>query len=130
MPFGLVNAPAVFQAFINDVLRAMLNIFVFVYMDDILIFSLNLQEHIQHVRQVLAQLLKHKLFKLEKREFHVPAVSFLGFHVSKDSLQMDPGKIRAVLDWPRPTSVKQVQRFLGFSNSYRRFIRNARTVYN
>ncbi len=99
MPFGLVNAPAVFHAFINDVLREMLNIFVFVYLDDILIFSRNLQEHIQHVRQVLAQLLKHKLFvKLEKSEFHVPAVSFLGFHVSKGSLQMDPGKIRAVLD--------------------------------
>lgn len=129
MPFGLVNAPAVFQAFINDVLREMLNIFVFVYLDDILIFSRNLQEHIQHVRQVLTQLLKHKLFvKLEKSEFHVPAVSFLGFHVSKGSLQMDPGKIRAVLDWPRPTSVKQVQRFLGFSNFYRRFISNFSSI--
>lgn len=129
MPFGLVNAPAVFQAFINDVLREMLNIFVFVYLDDILIFSRNPQEHIQHVRQVLAQLLKHKLFvKLEKSEFHVPAVSFLGFHVSKGSLQMDPGKIRADLDWPPPASVKQVQRFLGFSNFYRRFIRNFSSV--
>uniref|UniRef100_A0A9J7Y295 Gypsy retrotransposon integrase-like protein 1 n=1 Tax=Cyprinus carpio carpio TaxID=630221 RepID=A0A9J7Y295_CYPCA len=129
MPFGLVNAPAVFQAFINDVLREMLNIFVFVYLDDILIFSRNLQEHIQHVRQALTQLLKHKLFvKLEKSEFHVPAVSFLGFHVSKGSLQVDPGKIRAVLDWPRPTSVKQVQRFLGFSNFYRRFIRNFSSI--
>lgn len=67
MPFGLVNAPAVFQALINDVLREMLNKFVFVYLDDILIFSCNYQEHIQHVRQVLSQLLKHSLFvKLEK----------------------------------------------------------------
>lgn len=62
--------------------------------------------------------------KLEKSEFHVPEVSFLGFRVSKGSLQIDPGKIQAVLDWPRPTSIKQVQRFLGFSNFYRRFIRN------
>ncbi len=129
IPFGLVNAPTVFQAFINDFLREMLNISMFVYLDDILIFSHNFHAHIQHVRQVLAQLLKHKLFvKLEKGELHAPAVSFLGFHVSKGSLQMDPGKIRAVLDWPQPTSIKQVQCFLGFSNFYRRFIRNFSSV--
>ncbi|KAI7792353.1 hypothetical protein IRJ41_006321 [Triplophysa rosa] len=127
MPFGLVNAPAVFQCLINDVLREMLNLSVFVYLDDILIFSRNHEEHVQHVRRVLTQLLKHKLFvKLEKSEFHVPSVSFLGFWVSKGSLQMDPGKIQAVLDWPQPNSIKQVQRFLGFSNFYRRFIRNFR----
>lgn len=61
MPFGLVNAPAIFQAFINDVLREMLNTFVFVYLDDILIFSRNYPEHVHHVRQVLAQLLKQTL---------------------------------------------------------------------
>lgn len=65
---------------------------------------------------------------MEKSEFHVPEVSFLGFRVSKGSLQIDPGKIQAVLDWPRPTSIKQVQRFLGFSNFYRRFIRNFSSV--
>ncbi|KAL0153760.1 hypothetical protein M9458_050876 [Cirrhinus mrigala] len=108
MPFGLVNAPAVFQAFINDVLRDTLNKFVFVYFDDILIFSSSYQEHVQHVRQVLQRLLQNRLFiKLEKSEFHVPRVSFLGFIVSKGSLQMDPSKVRAVLDWPQPNSVKQ-----------------------
>ncbi|KAI7810424.1 putative retrotransposon-like protein 1-like [Triplophysa rosa] len=116
MPFGLANAPAVFQALINDVLREMLDKFVFVYLDDILIFSASYQDHIQHVRQVLSQLLKHSLFvKLEKSEFHVPSVSFLGFIVSRGSLQMDPGKIRAVQEWPQPSSLKQVQRFLGGS---------------
>ncbi len=125
MPFGLVNAPAVFQALINDVLRDMLNRFVFVYLDDILIFSKNLQEHVQHVRLVLKQLLGNYLFvKLEKSEFHVQEVSFLGFIVSKGHIQMDPAKTQAVRDWPRPTSAKQVQRFLGFSNFYRSFIRN------
>ncbi len=125
MPFGLVNAPAVFQALINDVLSDMLNRFVFVYLDDILIFSKNLQEHVQHVRLVLKQLLRNHLFvKLEKSEFHVQEVSFLGFIVSKGHIQMDPAKTQAVRDWPRPTSAKQVQRFLGFSNFYRRFIRN------
>lgn len=129
MPFGLVNAPAVFQALINDVLREMLDKFVFVYLDDILIFSKNYQEHVQHVRQVLSQLLKHSLFvKLEKSEFHVSSVPFLGFIVSKGNLQMDPGKVHAVREWPQPSSVKQVQRFLGFANFYRKFIRNFSSV--
>lgn len=129
MPFGLANAPAVFQSFINDVLREMLNIFVFVYLDDILIFSHNPEEHVIHVRKVLIELLKHGLFvKLEKSEFHVSSVSFLGFIVSKGSLQMDPSKTRAVLDWPQPTSIKEVQRFLGFANFYRRFIRNFSSI--
>lgn len=117
MPFGLVNAPATFQALINDVLREMLNVFVFVYLDDILIFSRTYHEHVQQVRQVLTQLLKNRLYvKLEKSEFHVPEISFLGFRVSRGSLQMERGKIRAALNWPQPTSVKQVQRLLGFSN--------------
>ncbi len=129
MPFGLVNAPAVFQAFINDVLREMLNQFVFVYLDDILIFSRCYQDHVQHVRQVLSQLLRNNLFvKVEKCVFHVPTVSFLGFIVSNGSIQMDPGKTHAVLNWPQPCSVKQVQRFLGFANFFRRFIRNFSSI--
>ena len=80
MPFGLKSAPAVFQAFINDVLRDMINHFVFVYLDDILIFSRSLEEHRHHVRQVLQRLLRNHLFaKPEKCEFHVKEVSFLGF---------------------------------------------------
>ena len=71
MPFGLTNAPAVFQALINDVLRDMLNIFVFAYLDDILIFSSSLQEHTKHVRHVLKRLLDSHLYvKPEKCEFH------------------------------------------------------------
>ena len=67
MPFGLTNAPAVFQALINDVLRDFLNRFIFVYLDDILIFSRSLDEHVSHVRQVLSRLLENKLFvKVEK----------------------------------------------------------------
>ncbi len=77
LPFGLVNAPAVFQALINDVLRDMLNIFVFVYLDDILIFSPSLQVHIQHVRRVLQRLLENRLFvKAEKCTFHARSVTF------------------------------------------------------
>jgi len=128
MPFGLANAPEVFQAFVNDVLREMLNHFVFVYLDDIL-FSDSLQEHIHHVQQVPRKLLENHLFvKLEKCEFHVPKVSFLGYVVSQEGIQMEPTKVSAITNWPQPKSLKQVQRFLGFGNFYRKFIRNFSTI--
>lgn len=116
MPFGLTNAPAVFQALVNDVLRDYLNKFVFVYLDDILIFS-DIETHIQHVRKVLQKLLDNHLYvKAEKCEFHVSTVSFLGLIVSEGQVSMDPVKLQAVQDWPTPTSRKEVQRFLGFAN--------------
>ncbi|KAG1934059.1 retrotransposable element [Pimephales promelas] len=124
LPFGLVNAPAVFQALINDVLRDMLNLFVFVYLDDILIFSPTLQVHVQHVRQVLQRLLENRLFvKAEKCTFHAPTVTFLGSVISAQGISMDPVKVRAVIDWPILESRVALQRFLGFANFYRRFIR-------
>uniref|UniRef100_A0A3B3DGY8 Gypsy retrotransposon integrase-like protein 1 n=1 Tax=Oryzias melastigma TaxID=30732 RepID=A0A3B3DGY8_ORYME len=124
MPFGLTNAPAIFQNMVNDVLGDMVNKFVFVYLDDILIFSRSETEHIKHVRQVLQRLLQNKLFvKAEKCEFHTPTTSFLGLLVAKDKIMMDPKKTDAVLEWPVPTSRKQLQRFLGFANFYRRFIK-------
>jgi hypothetical protein len=123
LPFGLVNAPAVFQALINDVLRDMLNIFVFVYLDDILIFSPSLQVHVQHVRRVLQRLLENRLFvKAEKCSFYVPSVTFLGSVISAEGISMDPAKVRAVTEWPVPDSRVALQRFLGFANFYRRFI--------
>uniref|UniRef100_A0AAQ4QDM9 Gypsy retrotransposon integrase-like protein 1 n=1 Tax=Gasterosteus aculeatus aculeatus TaxID=481459 RepID=A0AAQ4QDM9_GASAC len=129
MPFGLTNAPAVFQALVNDVLRDLLNRFVFVYLDDILIFSRSEQEHTQHVRQVLQRLLENQLFvKAEKCVFHAPEVSFLGFIVSSGSVRMDPAKVSAVAEWPQPGTRKQLQRFLGFANFYRRFIRNYSSI--
>uniref|UniRef100_A0AAQ4QLT0 Gypsy retrotransposon integrase-like protein 1 n=1 Tax=Gasterosteus aculeatus aculeatus TaxID=481459 RepID=A0AAQ4QLT0_GASAC len=129
MPFGLSNAPAVFQALVNDVLRDMLNQYVFVYLDDILIFSPDEDTHVKHVHQVLQRLLTHQLFvKAEKCEFHVSSVAFLGFIVSQDNIQMDPAKVSAVTEWATPTSRKHLQRFLGFANFYRRFIRNFSTI--
>lgn len=125
MPFGLTNAPSVFQALVNDVLRDMLNKFVFVYLDDILIFSSNLSEHIQHVRLVLQRLLDNKLFvKAEKCQFHAAKVNFLGFVIEQGQLKADPEKVKAVAEWPIPETRKQLQRFLGFANFYRRFIKD------
>lgn len=125
MPFGLTNAPAVFQALINDVLRDFLNHFVFVYLDDILIFSRDPEEHTSHVRQVLVRLLENRLFvKAEKCEFGVSTVSFLGHVIQEGQVRADPSKIRAVEEWPVPSSRKELQCILGFANFYRRFIRD------
>lgn len=129
MPFGLTNAPAVFQALVNDILRDFLNRFVFVYLDDILIFSSSAEEHVFHVRQVLQRLLENKLFvKAEKCEFHVESVAFLGYIIGSGQVKPDPSKIQAVVEWPQPENRKQLQRFLGFANFYRRFIRNYSSV--
>lgn len=129
MPFGLTNAPAVFQALVNDVLRDMLNRFVFVYLDDILIFSDSVSNHVSHVRQVLQRLLENQLFvKAEKCEFHRSTIPFLGYIIEAGNIRMDPKKVCAVVDWPPPTSRVELQRFLGFANFYRKFIRGYSSV--
>ncbi|KAJ8253828.1 hypothetical protein COCON_G00204400, partial [Conger conger] len=103
MPFGLTNAPAVFQALVNDVLRDLLGRHVFVYLDDILIYSTNAKDHENHVRQVLQRLLENKLFvKAEKCVFHSDTVEFLGFILERGQIRADPKKILAVTDWPTP----------------------------
>ncbi len=109
----------------NEVFREFLHKFVIVYIDEILIYSRKLAEHRHHVTQVLEQLRKHHLYlKLENCEFQPPVVQFLGYIVSADGIQMDQGKVQAIRDWPQPHSVKELQRFLGFANFYRRFIQN------
>jgi len=125
MPFGLTNAPAVFQRFINYVMSDYLDKFVVVYLDDILIFSKTLGEHITHVSKVLQVLQDNYLIaKLEKCVFHVPEIEFLGHIISGTQIKTDPTKIAAVKDWPVPNSLKELQSFLGFCNYYRRFIKN------
>ncbi|KAL0149040.1 hypothetical protein M9458_055655, partial [Cirrhinus mrigala] len=129
MPFGLVNSPSVFQAFINDVFRDMLNHWVIVYIDDILIYSDSFQEHVNHVRSVLQRLRQHQLYaKLEKCEFHLTKISFLGYIISPEGVAMDDSKVRAVVNWLQPTTIKELQCFLGFAIFYRRFIRNFSSI--
>ncbi|KAK3548264.1 hypothetical protein QTP70_007188 [Hemibagrus guttatus] len=125
MPYGLANAPSVFQDFIHEVLREFLHWCVLVYIDNILIYSRSLAEHHRHVAEVLGRLREFQLFlKAEKCSFHQPSVQFLGYNISSSGIQMDEGKITAIRDWPAPATVKELQRFLGFANFYRRFIRN------
>ncbi|KAI2649864.1 Transposon Tf2-11 polyprotein [Labeo rohita] len=129
MPYGLSISPSVFQTFMNEVFREYLHRFVVVYIDDILIYSRNQAEHRQHVQQVLHKLRQHSLFlKLEKCEFHQSTVQFLGYNISAEGVQMDQGKVNAIQKWPLPNSVKELQRFLGFTNFYRRFIMDYSTI--
>ena len=125
MPFGLTNAPAVFQNLVNDLLRDMINKFVVVFLDDILVFSRSLDEHVLHVRTVLQRLLENRLFvKAEKCVFHSPSVEFLGHIIERGSVKTDPKKVMAVTNWEQPTDRTQLRRFLGFANFYRKFIKN------
>ncbi|KAK3554259.1 hypothetical protein QTP70_020113 [Hemibagrus guttatus] len=129
MPFGLTNAPAVFQALINGVFQDLLGKGLIAYIDDILVYSKSLEEHVLHVREVLSRLQRHHLYvKLEKCEFHRTMVTFLGYGISQRGVEMDMVKVWAVTDWPAPTTVRELQRFLGFANFYRRFIRNYSSV--
>ena len=119
MHYGLTNAPASFQRFMNDIFKDLLDICVVVYLDDILIFSKDPSLHAQHVQEVLRRLCKHDLYaKIDKCEFSVNTTEFLGFVISPDSLRMSEMKVQAIKDWPKPRKVKEVQSFLGFTNFY------------
>ncbi len=129
MPFGLSNSPSVFQSFMNNVFRDMLDRWVIVYIDVILIYSNTLEELIRHVRSVLKRLMQYQLYsKAEKCEFHQTSTSFLGYVISQEGVAMDVRKFKAVLEWPQPQTVKELQRFLGFANFYRRFIWNFSSI--
>jgi hypothetical protein len=124
MPFGLTNAPAVFQHLMNDIFQEYMDEFVVVYLDDILIFSKNQENHDKHVRLVFATLREHGLYaKLEKYEFNKSSVAFLGYVISLDGIFMDKLKVETIQCWATPSSVKDIQHFLGFANFYRRFIK-------
>ena len=125
MPFGLTNAPAAFQQFVNSVFADMLDVCVVVYLNDILVYSDNMEDHTEHIQEVLRQLRQHKLYaKPEKCEFHSDSVEYLGYFLSPDGLTMSQDKVRTICDWPKPCKVKDIQSFLGFVNFYCQFIFN------
>ena len=103
MPFGLTNAPATGQRFVNDTLREFLDVICICYLDDILIYSNNLQDHRKQVKAVLEKLHVAGLFvKLEKCEFEANKTTFLGFVISQQGIEMDPEKVSAGLNWEVP----------------------------
>jgi hypothetical protein len=125
MSFELFNDLAQFQNYINTTLREYLNIFVLIYLDDILMFFENENMHTQHVRLVLARLLQYWLYvKLEKCEFSISRIEFLNFIVSALDVKTKFERIIIIINWLELESHKNVQIFLEFANFYRRFIKS------
>ncbi|MBW0494983.1 hypothetical protein O181_034698 [Austropuccinia psidii MF-1] len=125
MPFGLTTAPSSFQNLFNDILQDLLDFYVVVYLDDIMVFSKSEEEHVTHVSTVLSRLRANNLLaKASKCLFHVSSVEYLGYVVSSEGLKMDQAKVRKILDWPPPGNLKALQSFLGFANFYHHFIKN------
>ena len=129
MPFGLSNASTAFQRFVNTLFANMLDICVVMYLNDILIYSEDMESCQKHVREVLCQLQLHTLFaKLDKCKFHSDSMEYLSYHISPEGLMMSLDKITTIADWPEPCKVKDIQLFLGFTNFYHWFIFNYSNV--
>ena len=119
MPFGLTNAPATFQGLVQDILRPHLDKFVIVYIDDILIYSKDEDEHVHHVCKVLELLREHKMYgKVTKCEFFKESVKYLGHIISSKGIATDPKKVESIQNWPVPKNIKDLQSFLGLCNYY------------
>ena len=121
MPFGLRNAGQTFQRMMDHALGDLH--FCFIYMDDLLIASRDETEHVQHLRVVFQRLQKAGLvLNIEKCQFGVPYVEYLGHHVDPSGVSPLPSSVAAVKNFPQPTNTKQLVSFLGMLNFYRRFI--------
>jgi hypothetical protein len=119
MPFGLVNAPGTFQRFIQHVLREYLDVCCFVYINDILIFSKTRESHLADLNKVLSKLQEHSLKALLlKCKFFLSKVTFLGFDITQEELKMNKKKLLTIVAWPFPSDLKELRRFLGYTNLY------------
>src|SRR5436190_20290392 len=131
VPFGLTNAPATFQAYINKALHGLIDDFCIVYLDDILIFSKMKQEHDQHLQQICEHLREAELYpKLSKCQFYQKEIEFLGFIIGTQGIWMDPKHIETIREWESHPlkSCRDVQVLLGFCNFYRHFIRGYSSI--
>jgi len=124
MPFGLCNAGATFQR-LMDLLMAGLTFDVcLVYLDDIIVFSATLDEHLTRLEAILQRIVRSGLkLRPDKCNLLQTAVHFLGHVISANGIATDPAKVRLVAEWPTPTSLKQLRGFLGLSGYYRKFVR-------
>nr|GEV45935.1 putative reverse transcriptase domain-containing protein [Tanacetum cinerariifolium] len=123
IPFGLTNAPVVFMNLMNRVCKPYLDKFMIVFIDDILIYSKNKQEHEEHLKLILELLKKEQLYaKFSKCEFWIPKVQFLGHMIESQGIHVDPAKIESIKDWASPKTATEIRQFLGLAGYYRRFI--------
>jgi hypothetical protein len=123
MPFGLTNAPTSFMCLMNNILSKYLDKFVIVFIDDILVYSKNEQEHEEHLRIILQVLREHELYaKLNKCDFYKDKIQYLGHVISKEGIYVDPDKIKAIMEWFVPKDVTDIRYFMGIIGYYQRFI--------
>ena len=125
MSFGMTNTPAYFMNMMNKVFMEFLDKFVVVFIDDILVYSKNEEEHKEHLRLVLGKLREHQLYaKFSKCEFWLKEVGFLGHVISGERIAVDPTKVVTVTNWESPTIVGEIRSSLGLAGYYQRFIEN------
>ncbi|WVY89838.1 hypothetical protein V8G54_035352 [Vigna mungo] len=125
MPFGLTNAPATFQSAMNSLFRAQLRKYVLVFFDDILIYSRNWEEHLEHVKVVLSTLERERwVANRRKSEFGQTQIKYLGHVISSKGVEMDDDKIKAIVGWEKPKTVRSLRGFLGLTGYYRRFVKD------
>lgn len=129
MPFGLSNAPSTFMRLMNHVFKHFIGHFVVVYFDDILVYSKNQEQHLEHLCQVFEVLRKQKLYvNLKKCQFLTNSLVLLGYVVSNEGIMVDPSKIEAITSWSTPNSLHDIRSFHGLASFYRRFIKGFSTI--
>ena len=129
MPFGLSNAPSTFMRLMTQVLKNFIGKYVVVYFDDILIYSKDRIQHLEHLDSVFKVLQENQLYiNLKKCYFMINRVVFLGYIVSAKGIHMDDEKVKAILDWPNPKSLTNVRSFHGLASFYRCFIKDFSSI--
>ena len=125
MPFGLTNAPATFQAVMNELFQPFLRKFVLVFFDEIIIYRRTWKENLEHLSQVLTILEENNFYtKRSKCTFGKEEVDYLGHKISKEGVQVDPSKIKAIMEWPKPDNISKLRGFLCLTRYYRIFVKN------
>jgi hypothetical protein len=123
MPFGLTNVPSTLMCLMNSIFIQYLDMFVVVFIDDILVYSKMEEEHEENLRIVLQTLRKHKLYaNLDKCDFYQKEIQYLRHVISAKGIVIDPEKIKAIMEWPVPKDVADIRSFMGITRYYHRFI--------